>query len=71
MGGQHAYISPVPVTEQSGEAAFRFGKHTGRTIREIALAYPDYLSWMRGQDFSPAVKDIIVNALRGEFPQLH
>lgn len=56
---------------ESGEAAFRFGKHAGRTIKDIAIAHPDYLNWMRRQDFSPEVKGIIVNALRGEFPQRH
>ena len=56
---------------ESGEAAFRFGQHTGHTIREIAIDYPDYLNWILGKDFSPEVKDIIVNALRGEFPQRH
>ena len=56
---------------ENGEAAFRFGKHKGRTIREIATDYPDYLGWMQGQDFSPEVLEIIGKALRGEFPKKH
>ena len=53
---------------ESGEAAFNFGKHKGYTVREIAITYPDYLSWMLGQDFSPEVLDIITKAFKGEFP---
>ncbi len=51
------------------EAAFNFGKHRGRPVREIAGEYPDYLSWMLAQDFSPEVRDIVSKALEGEFPE--
>lgn len=45
------------------EAAFNFGKHRGRLVREIAEEYPDYLGWMLTQDFSPEVRDIVKGAL--------
>jgi len=51
------------------EAAFNFGKHRGQLIEDIAGEYPDYLSWMLTQDFSPEVMDIVKNALEGEFPE--
>jgi DNA polymerase III subunit epsilon len=50
------------------EASINFGKHKGRKLREMAAEYPDYLSWMIRQDFSPEVKDILQKALKGEFP---
>ena len=54
---------------ENGEAAFSFGRYTGHTIKEIALGDPGYFKWMLGQDFSPDVKKIIVNALGGKFPK--
>jgi len=51
------------------EATFNFGRHTRRRLCDIATESPDYLDWILGQDFSPEVKQIIANALRGEFPK--
>ena len=51
------------------EASFNFGKHKGRSLREITSEYPDYLEWILGQDFSPEVIEIVTNALEGEFPE--
>ena len=51
------------------EAAFLFGKHKGRLLRDIAEEYPDYLSWMVYQDFSPEVISIVTNALQGVFSE--
>ena len=50
-------------------AAFNFGKHKGRLLREITDEYPDYLEWILGQDFSPEVTEIVTNALEREFPE--
>ena len=51
------------------EASFNFGKHKGRSLREISEEYPDYLEWMINQDFSPEVISIITNALEGVFSE--
>ena len=51
------------------EAAFSFGKHSGRLLREVAEENPDYLQWILRQDFSPEVREIVSKSLRGEFPQ--
>jgi DNA polymerase-3 subunit epsilon len=53
-----------------GEAAFNFGKHGGRLLRNIAAEYPDYLEWALGKDFSAEFKDILTKALDGEFPRM-
>ncbi len=52
-----------------GEATFSFGKHNGRSLKEIATAYPDYLQWILGNDFRPDVCEIAEKALDGEFPE--
>ena len=54
-----------------GEAVCNFGKkHRGRKLKDIAVEAPDYLSWIAGADFSAEVKEIVINALNGEFPEL-
>jgi len=52
-----------------GEAVCNFGKHKGRSLREIAIDYPDYLEWISRGDFSLEAKEIVNNALKGEFPE--
>jgi DNA polymerase-3 subunit epsilon len=54
---------------RGGEAAINFGKHRGRTLRDLAESEPDYLKWMLGRDFSAEVTGIIEAALRSEFPR--
>jgi DNA polymerase-3 subunit epsilon len=53
-----------------GEAAFNFGKHEGRTLREMVADQRDrgYLEWMIGKDFPEEVKCILREALAGVFP---
>lgn len=53
----------------NGEAVCSFGKHKGRSLREIAKHYPDYLEWILRGDFSAEVKGIATRALNGEFPE--
>ena len=53
-----------------GEVTFNFGKHGGRSLKEIAGEYPDYLLWILGEDFRPDVCEIVKKALDGEFPQM-
>jgi len=66
----HASDSEGKFTWSQGEATFNFGKHKERSLREIAVDYPDYLEWMSRGDFSPEIKDIVIKALKGEFPEL-
>lgn len=57
------------VWNEQGEAAFAFGKHKGRTLREIAATRPDYFDWIIGSDFGSEVKRIASQARQGKFPQ--
>ena len=69
--GRENYLDVVGKFVWLGEeAAFNFGKHSGRLLREIAGEYPDYLEWMLRQDFSPEVRDTVIRALEGEFPKM-
>jgi len=57
-------------TEQ-GEAAFNFGKHEGRTLKEMTANPRDrgYLEWMLEKDFPEEVKGILRDALAGVLPR--
>ena len=50
------------------EVVINFGKNSGRRLRELAEEDPGFLRWMLRSDFSDEVKEIIKNALTGEFP---
>ena len=50
------------------EVVINFGKNSGRRLRELAEKDPGFLRWMLRSDFSDEVKEIIKNALTGEFP---
>ena len=52
-----------------GQPAFAFGKHHGRPLQEIAKEKPDYLKWMASSDFPADTKEIVEDALDGEFPK--
>ena len=49
------------------EVVINFGKNSGRRLRELAEEDPGFLRWMLRSDFSDEVKEIIKNALTGEF----
>lgn len=53
---------------KNGEACLTFGKHRGRSLRDLA-ATTDYLRWMLDQDFATETKRIVQSALRGVFPK--
>lgn len=51
------------------EVVINFGKNSGRRLRDLACEDPGFLRWMLRSDFSDEVKNIIKNALAGEFPK--
>lgn len=54
----------------AGEATLGFGKHKGKTLRELVASSRDYLEWMlRDDSFAPEVKAILRDALAGIFPR--
>ncbi len=58
--GKIVWSNDVPVLS--------FGKHKGKPLQELAANHPDYLQWICGKDFSPAVIQICRDALSGRFP---
>jgi len=52
---------------KDGEAVFTFGKVAGRSLRDVTKKDEGFLRWMLGKDFSDEVKDIVCDALKGNF----
>ena len=52
------------------EAVCNFGKkHKGRKLKDIATEDPSYLEWITRADFSTEVKEMVIRAINGEFPE--
>jgi len=45
-----------------------FGKHAGRTLRDLAENDPGFLRWILRCDFADDVKRVASDALIGKFP---
>jgi DNA polymerase-3 subunit epsilon len=54
---------------REGDATFAFGKHQGKTLREVAASAPGYLEWIVGSDFPADARELVRRALLGEFPE--
>lgn len=54
---------------KSGEAVFAFGKHQGKPLKAIAQSAPDYLRWITNSDFPDEAKQLVAEALKGNFPK--
>lgn len=64
------YIDPDRKLEwRDGEACFAFGRHAGRSLREVGESQPDYFTWILASDFPEPLKTIIRQAMDGRFPQ--
>lgn len=54
----------------NGELYMMFGKYARKeSLRDIVRIDPGYLQWMVGKDFSEEIKELVRNALRGQFPK--
>jgi len=51
-----------------GEAAINFGKNQGRPLRELVQKDTGFLNWILQNEFPEDTKNIIRNAMKGEFP---
>ena len=50
------------------ELVINFGKHAGRTLRDLAENEPGFLRWILRSDFADDVKKLASDALIGKFP---
>lgn len=55
---------------RDGEAVFNFGKFRSRTLRDVALKNPEYLTWVVSpeRNFGQDVVDLCYEAMKGRFP---
>jgi len=53
---------------ERNEIVVGFGRHRGRSLRELARVQADYLEWLLASDFADDLKEIVAGALRGVFP---
>ena len=53
----------------AGEVVFGFGRHQGRTLRDVLEVDPQYLRWIGSADFSDEVKRLVLDALEGKLPE--
>jgi DNA polymerase-3 subunit epsilon len=54
---------------KDGEAVFSFGKHAGKPLRQAASQERGYLEWILQSDFPQDAKDLVDQALQGNFPE--
>ena len=54
---------------KNNEAVFNFGKHNGKTIRDVVRSDGSFLTWMLKSNFSVDVHKICKEALDGKFPE--
>jgi DNA polymerase-3 subunit epsilon len=57
------------ILNNSGEEVFNFGKHKGKTVREILKTEPGYYNWMMNGDFPLYTKKILTEIRLREFNQ--
>ncbi|MCH5223335.1 MAG: 3'-5' exonuclease [Muribaculaceae bacterium] len=47
------------VRNDKGEPIFNFGKHKGKTVREIVKKDPSFITWMMQSEFAKNTKDVV------------
>ena len=52
------------------EIIFDFGKHSGKTLKEVVEIDRDYLQWILQGNFSKEIKDLVSGAIEGKYPIL-
>ena len=76
--GLHAAAHPRDPSWADGDGKFvwrdhdivcMFGKHRGRTLRELADRHPDYLVWIASGNFPLDVKALVSAVISGDHPQ--
>ena len=49
----------VVAFNDKGEVIFNFGKHKGRTVKDVLLNEPGYYNWMMEGDFPQQTKRVL------------
>lgn len=61
LGGRFAW--------KNGQVVLTFGKYKGKSLQQLCKNDVDYLEWVLSSDFPENTKQIIRNALAGNFPK--
>lgn len=78
VNGLHSACNPVSANCVDAEGKFvwldgkatcTFGKYKGWSLADIAANDPEYLQWISSSDFSLEVQQMVLKALKGEFPE--
>ena len=56
------------VKNENGEPIFNFGKHKGKTVKEVLRREPSFYDWMMQGDFSKNTKDVLRSLKFKYFP---
>ncbi|MDP3921216.1 MAG: 3'-5' exonuclease [Candidatus Omnitrophota bacterium] len=65
---EHFYDKTGKFRWWNGEVHPSFGKYAKYSLKELSHKHRSYLSWILKSDFSDEVKDLVENALNGNFP---
>ena len=68
-GGEHAVDRSGKFQWKDGEVVFAFGKHHGKSLRQVAKEHSGYLEWIVKSDFPSDAKTLVGDALQGRFPE--
>ena len=68
-GGEDAVDRSGKFQWKEGEVVFAFGKHQGRSLRQVAAENSGYLEWIVKSDFPDDAKRLVGEALQGRFPE--
>ena len=53
------------IEDNDGDAAFNFGKHNGKKVKEVLMEDKGYYSWMMSRDFPEYTKKIVTQVKLG------
>lgn len=55
------------VRNEKGEEVFNFGKHKGKTVKEVFRSEPSYYDWMMKGDFAQQTKNVLTRLRLRDF----
>jgi DNA polymerase-3 subunit epsilon len=64
--GRDAVDEHGKFVRRDNDVVFAFGKHQGRSLRDVAQEAPDYLQWIVSSDFPEDAKQLVRRALDGD-----
>lgn len=59
-GGNNVDLAGRIVYNENGEEVFNFGKHKGKTVKEVLRREPSFFAWIMQGDFPKNTKDVLL-----------